>query len=1542
MKKRLLISTMLFSAILVQAQGINWPTNQLLPTFSAPAPVLDCIDVSSASGAEIDLFNSLEGIVNRNQPRVACVSTVNGEGEFTWINLHNLPYSLTNGYNAILKYRTNFTGLVVTDPNQAHTLNLATTMAGVNNELICDPSLLATLTNAPYNLPIVDDLRGRFADKYAVYGYLYTNYWPQCTHRILAGMETNVDGNLRDYLVAMKVATVWLDPGSISKDATMMALFTSQMTPANGFLNGVYIGWVPNEGNDVPWLATYGIPVVASDFFVNGSVFSGVNSPINVPAIPPPPPLQNKIYVSLLLSDGDNAQYMQHAMKINWGNSSRGSVPIGWTVDALMANLDPVMLNYYWSTVSSNDCLISGPSGAGYSRIEHWNAANLTAFAVAADAYLQRTGLRVITVWDSVNSAIAQAYATNCPSLLGLTDQNGTYNAVNLGLRTIAETPTYASTIAQMTNAIASAAAGWSGTAPRFIVAQAVAWNLVPSDLLTIANTFDTNKFIFVRPDHLFMLANGIFGTPAAVTQTAVGITNGSAMLQGTVTGNATNAFAWMEWGTNRNYGSKSAVTNVGNLTAPVKASISGLMAQQIYHYRVVASNPLGLAWGADKTFNTGGRLKVWGDGSRGQTNLPTGLTNVVGISCGAYHGLALKNDGSVVAWGYNSFKQTNVPTGLANVVQVAGGVQHSLALETNGTVVAWGDNTYGQTNIPAGLSNVVAIAAGGYHNLALKADGTITAWGNNSFGQTNVPAGLSNVVAVAAGRYHSLALNVGGTVTAWGNNSYFQTNVPVGLNNVVAISAGDYDCLALKADGISSPNLYPASKWVADSLSGADGSSVSNWTDNVGGKNAAQVATGNQPQLYSNVLNGHKTVRFSSAASQYLTAAADSPISGATDFTLVIVFKTSTVGNSSSSFFQNTGLLGAEQPGVVADWALCINGNQLGAGLGAGSSSCNVDVSLYGGNVTDGNPHIAMYVRSGNTIHLYVDGVMVGEQTSLCTAARGNYPFLIGAMTTGSYFFNGDIAEIQLYNRALSNWEMTSANTVLANTYGMSGIAGAPVNKWTADSLSGTDGSSVSNWTDNVGGKSATQVTLGNQPKLYSNVLNGHKTVRFSSGSSQYLTVASADSPISAAGSFTLIVVFKTSTAGNSSSSFYLNTGLLGAEQSGVVADWALCINGSQLGAGLGKGASGCGSDFSLYGGNVTDGNPHVAMYVRAGDTISLYVDGAIVATQNSLCTAARGNYPFQIGAMTPGLYYFNGDIAEIQLYNRALNSWEIMSANEVLAATYGVGGTAGTVVAWGNNANGQANVPNSLTNVSAVASGSAFNLALEANGTMMGWGNNANGQTNMPVGLTNVAAIAGGTSFGLAIGDQPPSASSVTVSGYVNHDLALALPAVSPDGTSLNFHILSLPAVGALYQYSGGSRGLPINTPNTLVNDPGGRIIFAPAPGATGNPYATFNFMVDDGVYGSGSAQVTVNIGLPAAPTFAGVSWNQGNSGTVNFNLNFFGNSNATYTVWATTNLLNWVNLGTATESSPGQYGFIDTTATNWPQRFYRASAP
>ncbi|MCX6378837.1 MAG: Ig-like domain repeat protein, partial [Armatimonadetes bacterium] len=219
---------------------------------------------------------------------------------------------------------------------------------------------------------------------------------------------------------------------------------------------------------------------------------------------------------------------------------------------------------------------------------------------------------------------------------------------------------------------------------------------------------------------------------------------------------------------------------------------------------------------------------------------------NVVQVSAGSLHSVALRSNGTVWAWGYNGYTQLGDGTyvdkatpfqvaGLTGVTQVSAGWYHSLALKNDGTVWAWGYNQYGTlgdgTNVAkaspvqvTGLTGVVQISAGYTTSLALKADGTAWAWGNNSYGQlgdgtftdSNTPvkvSGLTNASQVSAGYLHSAALKSDGTAWSWGYNGYgqlgdgttFLTNVPVqvsGLAGAVQIAAGLYHSVALKSDG--------------------------------------------------------------------------------------------------------------------------------------------------------------------------------------------------------------------------------------------------------------------------------------------------------------------------------------------------------------------------------------------------------------------------------------------------------------------------------------------------------------------------------------------------------------------------------------------------------------------------------------------------------------------------------------------------------------------------------------------------------------------
>ena len=244
------------------------------------------------------------------------------------------------------------------------------------------------------------------------------------------------------------------------------------------------------------------------------------------------------------------------------------------------------------------------------------------------------------------------------------------------------------------------------------------------------------------------------------------------------------------------------------------------------------------------------GRVYAWGYNNYGQVGtgsisesvrVPTlvpNLTDIVSISAGGNHTLALKQDGTVWAWGSNMSAQLGVnpifdensrtiPTKVLNltgVIAISAGDQHSVALKSDGTVWTWGSNDYGQVGdyteyarrIPVkipGLTDVIAISAGNRHTLALKRDGTVWACGYNDFGSLGdgtlnnrtTPAqvlNLKDVIAISAGKDVSLALKKDGTVYAWGGFYNDFVRGAEKLTDIVAISAGEKHGIALKKDG--------------------------------------------------------------------------------------------------------------------------------------------------------------------------------------------------------------------------------------------------------------------------------------------------------------------------------------------------------------------------------------------------------------------------------------------------------------------------------------------------------------------------------------------------------------------------------------------------------------------------------------------------------------------------------------------------------------------------------------------------------------------
>lgn len=473
------------------------------------------------TSAEMYLFASLKGIVNRTQPRIFSYEGDDfAEGRYTWLQSLGLSYNeVADKYSLITKYRSELSGLIVYDPAQTATVNLATVLAKDRKALIASPLLAQTLSAAPYNLPILLDLRGQFTSKLQVYQTIYNTYWPNIDHRLLIGLNPDAHkAALREYATALGAATIWLDP-NVADESTLLNSFLSSMPAGSNFM-----GWWPEEQPGVERVSQYGITTIASDWCTNLTMHSGTSRTINVRAIPTKPALQNKIYVAFILSDGDNLQYIEHLQRKLWSNADRGSVPMGWTLSPAMVDAMPGALNYYYQTATDNDCLISGPSGYGYTYPNSWtNQSALKQFVAKTEEYNKKAGFRVVTIWNTItggiNANVGQTFANLAPTLLGMTAQNtgGGLTIYNSSLPGQALSCNYCTSEQAMKDAIASAASGWTGTSPRFIIIQAQPWtDIKPTNFKNVMTSLGSNYSV-VRPDHLFMLmreSNGLTVNP--------------------------------------------------------------------------------------------------------------------------------------------------------------------------------------------------------------------------------------------------------------------------------------------------------------------------------------------------------------------------------------------------------------------------------------------------------------------------------------------------------------------------------------------------------------------------------------------------------------------------------------------------------------------------------------------------------------------------------------------------------------------------------------------------------------------------------------------------------------------------------------------------------------------------------------------------------------------------------------------------------------------------------------------------------------------
>lgn len=421
-------------------EGMSWEEKLPLMSFGEMADSIDYIYVRDMNEEVRIMLTSLKAIVNSNQPRI-----YTQDSEDNWVNDIAAAAGVTvnvvtDPYELVEKYKDEIKGLVVYDKSNNHTVNLASTYGGINDNLVVSETMISALESEGLEFEVTQNYNGMFEDKLSVYEYMYDNLWSQCTHKAITSLNPTMVGYLRDYGMAIKSCIVWLNVSNETEKA-LLEKFLADMKPGES----CYLGWFPegNEAAAISLSSQYGLLTFPSDYCENMTLLSSstARTSLTLPTVPEAPELENKVYVALCMSDGDNLQYLQHRMRALWQDERFGSFPISWTISPSSIVAQPAILATYYDRLNenpelnANTAFLTGPSGIAYNYPRSWTDKDaIREVMELTNEYCQQAGISVVNLWND-NSGWTQGMSVEEVEMFAetLSDMLAVYDNAGLG-----------------------------------------------------------------------------------------------------------------------------------------------------------------------------------------------------------------------------------------------------------------------------------------------------------------------------------------------------------------------------------------------------------------------------------------------------------------------------------------------------------------------------------------------------------------------------------------------------------------------------------------------------------------------------------------------------------------------------------------------------------------------------------------------------------------------------------------------------------------------------------------------------------------------------------------------------------------------------------------------------------------------------------------------------------------------------------------------------------------------------------------------------
>jgi len=311
-------------------------------------------------------------------------------------------------FELVSGHLTGLSGLVIWDETLPDTVNIAVMLAAQEDLLPVSSALAERLRTL--GLPVKHDLRGRWQDRVSLYRWAFDNLFPACKTGNVACIEPGWQRpEFLDYIVQNKIFVYSLSStaGGVGSKLLMLLAFgppalreflfltrldglfrkavlawmgwkNSEVKLANRIQRAVHplpyptiFGWHTRRDDELSFmlqLSANGLRLVPSHLVANFSFHARVPAHgtrytprVTAPALDP-----HGVYLTFTLSDGDQLMMMSTGELGSWYVPERGRIPFNWETQPLLVELAPALLEKYIRSATENDCLIAGPSGAGY------------------------------------------------------------------------------------------------------------------------------------------------------------------------------------------------------------------------------------------------------------------------------------------------------------------------------------------------------------------------------------------------------------------------------------------------------------------------------------------------------------------------------------------------------------------------------------------------------------------------------------------------------------------------------------------------------------------------------------------------------------------------------------------------------------------------------------------------------------------------------------------------------------------------------------------------------------------------------------------------------------------------------------------------------------------------------------------------------------------------------------------------------------------------------------------------------------------------